>query len=201
MTSARVLDVSTLPPGAFGHRSLMWWGTFGIILIEGTAFALVIGAYLYLWTHATEWPPGHTLPPRLLWGTLNTVVLLASAIPNEFAKKAAERVDLRSTRLWLVVSLLFGAAFNVLRVFEFAGLHVTWSQDAYGSIVWFLLGLHTTHIVTDVLDSAVLTVLMFVGPVEERRFVDVAENSIYWYFVVFAWLPIYALLYWAPRLL
>ena len=29
------------------------------------------------------------------------------------------------------------------------------------SIVWLILGLHTTHIVTDFLDSSVLTVLMF----------------------------------------
>src|SRR3954451_12291078 len=112
----RVLDVSKLPPGAFGNRSLMWWGTFGVILIEGTAFALVIGSYLYLWTRAAEWPPGHTAPPRLLWGTVNTLIMLASAIPNELAKRAAERVDLRATRLWLFISLAFGVAFNVVRV-------------------------------------------------------------------------------------
>jgi cytochrome c oxidase subunit 3 len=47
----------------------------------------------------------------------------------------------------------------------------------------------------------VLTVLMFAGPVEEHRFVDVEENAVYWYFVVLAWLPIYGVIYWAPRLL
>ena len=40
---------------------------------------------------------------------------------------------------------------------------------------------------------------MFIGPIEEKRFVDVEENAVYWYFVVLAWLPIYALLYIAPR--
>ena len=42
---------------------------------------------------------------------------------------------------------------------------------------------------------------MFTGPIEERRFVDVSENAVYWYFVVAAWLPIYGVLYWAPRLM
>ena len=83
--------------------------------------------------------------------------------------------------------------------YEFAHLNVTWDRDAYGSIVWLLLGLHTTHIVTDFLDSGVLTVLMFTGPIEEQRFVDVEENAVYWYFVVLAWLPIYGVIYWAPR--
>jgi heme/copper-type cytochrome/quinol oxidase subunit 3 len=179
----------------------MWWGTFGLILIEGTAFALAIGMYLYYWTHAAEWPPGHTAPPRLLWGTLNTVILLASAIPNQLTRNAAERVDLRATRRWFVVALIFAICFNIVRGLEFSGLNVKWNQDAYGSIVWLLLGLHTTHIVTDLLDSGVLAVLLFIGPVEERRFVDVSENSVYWYFVVLAWLPIYAVIYLAPRFL
>ena len=35
MTAPRTLDVSALPPAAFGYRGLMWWGTLGIVLIEG----------------------------------------------------------------------------------------------------------------------------------------------------------------------
>jgi cytochrome c oxidase subunit I+III len=195
------LDVSALPPGAFGFRSLMWWGQMGLIVIESTMFGLVIGSYLYLRTRSAAWPPSNVTPPDLLWGTVNTILLLVSAIPNELTKKAAERIDLRATRLWLLVCLLFGVAFNGVRVLEFMHLNTMWTYDAYGSIVWLLLGLHTTHIATDVVDTAVLTVLMFNGPVEELRFVDVSENSLYWYFVVFVWLPIYGVIYWAPRLI
>ena len=199
--SVRTLDVSALPPGGFGYRSLMWWGTIGLVLIEGTMFALSIGAYFYLRTRTPYWPPQGVAPPSLLWGTVNTLVLLASAIPNELAKKAAERVDLRSVRLWLVVCLVFGLAFNAIRALEFTALNVSWSRDSYGSIVWLLLGLHTVHVATDVVDTGVLTALMLIGPVEERRFVDAEENSIYWYFVVLSWLPIYGVIYWAPRIL
>jgi heme/copper-type cytochrome/quinol oxidase subunit 3 len=127
-------------------------------------------------------------------------VLLASLLPNELAKNASERVDLAKVRLWLVVCLAFGIVFNAIRVYEFASLNVSWDTNAYGSVVWLLLGLHTTHILTDVIDTSVLTVLMFVGPVEEKRFVDVSENAVYWYFVVLTWLPIYGVIYWAPRL-
>jgi cytochrome c oxidase subunit 3 len=196
----RTLDVAALPAGAFGSRSLMWWATMGIVLIEGTVFALAIGSYFFLRTRTPAWPPGAVVPPDLRWGTVNTVIMVASLIPNELAKRAGERIDLRGVRIWLVACLLFGVAFNGVRVLEFAHLNVQWDHDAYGSIVWLLLGLHTTHIVTDFLDSAVLTVLMFVGPIEERRFVDVEENAVYWYFVVLAWLPIYGVIYWAPRL-
>jgi heme/copper-type cytochrome/quinol oxidase subunit 3 len=66
-------------------------------------------------------------------------------------------------------------------------------------VVWILLGLHTTHLVTDVFDSIVLAVLFFTGPLEGKRFVDISENAFYWYFVVFSWLPIYLVLYWGAR--
>jgi cytochrome c oxidase subunit III len=201
MNGARTVDVGHLPPGAFGSRSLMWWGTMGIVIIEGTVFALAIVAYFYYRTRYPAWPPNGIAPPDLFWGTANTLVLLASVLPNEFAKHAGEKIDLRGVRLWMTVCLLFGVMFNAVRVYEFRHLNVWWDHDAYGSIVWILLGLHTTHIVTDFLDTAVLTVLMFVGPIEEKRFIDVEENAVYWNFVVLAWLPIYGVIYWAPRLI
>jgi cytochrome c oxidase subunit III len=201
MSEARTLDVSHLPPGAFGSRSLMWWGTLGIVLIEGTAFALAIGGYFFLATRYPAWPPSGLIPPDLTWGTVNTLVLIASMVPNELAKRAGEHVNLAGVRLWMVVCLLFGVGFNVIRFYEFGHLNVTWNHDAYGSIVWLLLGLHTVHIITDVLDTAVLAALMFIGPIEERRYIDVEENAVYWYFVVLAWLPIYGVIYWAPRLI
>jgi cytochrome c oxidase subunit 3 len=195
----QVIDVSHLPSYAFHHRSVIWWGTMGIIVIEGMIFALLMVSYLYLKGRSPQWPPGY-LSPELFWGTLNTAVLLASAIPNQLVKRAAERFDLRKVRLWMIVALAFGLGFNVIRIFEFGALNVWWDDNAYGSIVWTLLGAHTLHIVTDFVDSSVLLALLFIGPIDESRFVDVSDNSMYWYFVVLSWLPIYAVIYIAPRL-
>jgi len=195
---ARVLDVSGLPTFAFGNRSPMWWGTLGLMAIEGTVFALAIMAYFYLRSHATAWPMSR-FPPDLIWGTVNTVILLASMVPNQLVKKAAERLDLAGVRRWMVVCMLASIAFLVVRALEFTTLNTRWDSDAYGSAVWMLMGLHTTHLITDAYDSLVLTVLMFTGPLEGKRFVDVSENAAYWYFVVFSWIPIYAVIYWGAR--
>lgn len=198
MSGRRAIDVSGLPEFAFGQRATLWWATMGIVAIEGTMFALLITNYLYLKGRAPHWPPG-AFPPALRWGTLNLVLLVVSSVPNELAKKAAERFDLRGVQIWMVVCIVFGFAFCGVRVLEFRSLNVWWDENAYGSIVWTLLGFHTTHLVTDLLDTCVLAVLMFTGPLEQSRFADVSENSMYWYFVVASWLPIYAILYLAPR--
>ncbi len=196
--TAQAIDVGHLPSHGFGHRSLTWWGTFGLILIEGTVFGLAIMSYLYLKGRSSEWPIA-SFPPDLIWGTINTAILIASAIPNEIAKRVAKKLELGPVRIWLLVCLVFEIAIIVVRFWEFKVLNVWWDSNAYGSMVWTMLGLHTVHLITDFADSAVLTVLMFIGPIEELRFVDVAENSIYWYFVIASWLPLYAVIYLVPR--
>jgi cytochrome c oxidase subunit 3 len=195
---APAVDVSHVPTYAFGHRSVLWWGTMGLVAIEGTMFAMLISSYLYLYQLAPQWPLSAS-PPDLRWATANVAILLASMVPNELAKRAAERLDLTMVRVWLVVCLVFGVAFLLVRVFEFQSLNVRWDSNVYGSLTWLLLGFHTVHLLTDEVDSVLLTVLMFTGPLDESRFVDVSENAVYWYFVVATWLPIYAVLYLVPR--
>lgn len=194
-----VLDVRHLPTFAFGPRSIMWWSTMGLILIESTVFAISIVSYFYLRSVASAWPI-NAAQPDLLWGTVNTGIMVLSLLPNQLAKNASERKDRQACAIWMTACLLCAIAFLVVRGFEFATLRVNWDTNAYGSIVWLLLGLHTTHLVTDALDSAVLAALLFVGPFEPKRFVDVNESGMYWYFVVISWIPIYGTIYWAPRL-
>ena len=191
----RCLQVGHLPTFAFGPRSPMWWGTMGLIVIESTVFALIIIAYFYLRGLADAWPLSGSAPPDLLWGTVNTVILLLSMIPNEMARRAAEQLDLRRVRIGLVWCMVCSVAFLAVRALEFTALNCQWDDDAYGSVVWMMMGLHTTHLITDMWDSGVLTVLMHTGPIDGKRYVDVSENAGYWYFVVASWLPIYATVY------
>jgi len=192
------IDVRHMPSFAFGHRSLMWWGTLGMIAIEGTVFGLLLVSYFYLRTQHTTWPLAGQ-PPELWWGTINTLVMVASAWPNQWTKKAAEQQNIGRVRIGMGLCLAFAVVFLVLRIFEFRGLHVRWDDNAYGSVVWTLLGAHTLHLLTDAFDTVVLWVLSFTDRFEARRFSDVSENAMYWNFVILAWLPIYLVIYFASR--
>jgi heme/copper-type cytochrome/quinol oxidase subunit 3 len=181
-----------------GSASLTWWGTLAFMLLEGTGFALVIAIYLYLGSLSRAWPPAPL--PDLLPGILITLVLLASLVPNFFIARWAEQEHLAKVRVGLLVMSLLGVAPLVIRIFEFPAMNVRWDSNAYGSTVWLMLGLHTTHLITDLADTLVLAVLMFTRHAKnKRRFGDVADNALYWNFVVLTWLPIYACIYWIPR--
>ncbi|HUR83604.1 MAG TPA: cytochrome c oxidase subunit 3 [Thermoanaerobaculia bacterium] len=200
MIQRQTIDVASLPDHAFGSRSIMWWATMCIIAIEGSVFAIAIASYFYLQGNEEAWPPPDTALPGLFWPSINVAILLLSLIPNELTKRAAEDMRLHDTRRWMTIAVLFAVAFVIVRCFEFTSLNVSWDSNAYGSVTWTLLGFHTVHLVTDLFDSLVLAVVMFTRHAENsRRFVDVAENAFYWYFVVLSWIPIYLVLYWVPR--
>lgn len=195
-----VVDLSRLPLHGLGRASVTWWGTMAFMLIEGTGFALLIATYLYLKSLASTWPI-NAPPPDLLPGTLVTLILLASVVPNVLISRWAEQQDLLKVRIGMVVMSLFGIAPLIVRIFEFPALRVSWDTNAYGSVVWTLLGLHTTHILTDLVDTLVLAALMFTRHGRNlRRFGDVQDNAMYWNFVVATWLPIYGCIYWVSRL-
>jgi len=191
-------DLSALPDHNFGSTSLGWWGVVGFMLIEGMAFVLAVGAYYYLMRNERSWPP-HGLPPSLLWSSLLLAVAVASEIPNQWIKKRAQRYDLAGVRIGMVAMVLAGLAMLALRALEFTALNVRWDDNAYGSIVWAILALHTLHLATDVFDSGVLAVLVFVKPVDGRKFSDVADNALYWHFIVWSWAVLYLVVYWTPR--
>ena len=192
------LDVAELPSYGFAHRSLMWWGTAGMIAIEGTAFAFMVIVYFYLRSLAPTWPVARAAPD-LLWGTINLGLILLSALPFIWSDRAAIDLDLRRVRIAMLLCSLVSLGLCGVRWMEFTTLNVRWDESAYGSVVWMLMGLHTFNLVTDVGDTLVLTALMYKGPIEGKHFVDIAENSGYWNFVVLSWIPIYAVVYWAPR--
>jgi heme/copper-type cytochrome/quinol oxidase subunit 3 len=195
-----VTDVSRLPLHGKRSASVTWWGTLAFMLLEGTGFALAIAIYLYLMSVAPLWPLNAPLPD-LGPGTWVTLVLLVSAIPNLFVTRWARNEDLRKVRMGLVLMVAMGIAPLAIRAFEFPALNASWDSNAYGSSVWLLLGLHTMHLITDVGDTIVLAAVMFTRHAQNRRrFGDVEDNALYWNFVVVTWLPIYACLYWVPRL-
>jgi cytochrome c oxidase subunit III len=200
MKTQMVADLSRLPAHGMQSASPTWWGTLAFMLLEGTGFALVIGIYLYLWSLAATWPmaaPAPDLGP----GTVLTLMLIASVVPNYFVSKWAGAEDLGKVQIGIVAMAIAGILPLVVRVFEFPALNISWDSNAYGSVLWLMLGLHTTHLITDVADTLVLVAVMFTRHGRNsRRFGDVQDNALYWNFVVITWLPLYLCIYWIPRL-
>jgi heme/copper-type cytochrome/quinol oxidase subunit 3 len=194
------LDVSGLPSVAFGHHNTTWLANVFYMAIEGMMFALMFAASFYLRTRSTDWPPGH-LPPALKYGAVNAVVFLVSIIPAWVVRKRAPEGNRRVVRNGLLLLTLFALAATILRIFEFTALNCRWSDDAYSSTIWVLIGMHTGHLLTELIETLVLLAIAFTPKMEGTRLADAAINSDYWYFVVVTGLMVDLLIYGTTRFL
>lgn len=197
-----VLDVAALPEEGFGHHAPIWWGNTLMLLIEGAGFAILAVTYFYIRRNFDTWPPSRTMLPDLGVSTLNLVVLVVSMFPMwHVARLALRHEKPRSLGFWLFVCVAFGIAAAVLRVVEFRAVHTRWDTNAYGSIVWAILGVHFAHILAATLETLVIAILMFRGPVEDKHYVDITVNAVYWYFVTLSWVALYTIVFLGPRFL
>jgi cytochrome c oxidase subunit 3 len=193
-----VADVRALPRTVFGHRSLMWWGTLGFVIIEGSTLFICVVTYFYLRRNFDTWPPEHIYRPALLIPTIQAALMLLSNVPMRRVDSASRNMDLAGVRSGMVICSVLIVIMSILRAFEFTALKVRWDTSAYGSVAWAALVAHGTLLVLEMAETLAITLLLFQPDVEERDLSGVSDNAVYWYFLTGAWIPLYVMVFLTP---
>lgn len=199
--SAATIDVSHLPNLVQKSRAPLWWAMVLLLVIESMVFGTLAASYFYLRMNQAEWPPAGVDPPELLLPTINTLLLLASSIPVYLADKGITEGKVRRLVWGMGVAAVMAILFLILKVIEYSDVSYSWDDHAYGSIVWLIVGFHSSHVLSVVGKTVVVAVLGARGYFNRERNLGVQINGLYWHFVVVVWIPMYAVIYWAPRLL
>ncbi|HEU4629782.1 MAG TPA: cytochrome c oxidase subunit 3 [Gemmatimonadaceae bacterium] len=195
-----VLDVSMLPDHVYGPRDVMWWGTLGFMVIEGFTLVLCAVVYVYIGQNFRDWPPQGTPLPALGVPTVQVALMLVSVPALVWTSRAAHAEDAGRVRIGLTLATLFGAVFVALRAVELlVSLGVTWHRNAYGSVQWLVIGAHATLLLIEFVEVAGMAAIFWLGRAERKHFSDAADLAFYWYFMVGAWIPLYALCFLGPR--
>lgn len=195
------LDVRTLPTRPHGATAPEWWGIMALVCIEAVVFIGAIASYFHFKVRNPAWPPPGIDAPELLLPTLNTLLLVLSAVPIGLALRSFRRGRAGPARLALPVGMGILVVFLALKLWEYT--HKPWgaTTHAYGSIVMLMTGLHIAHVTAVVLKTVVIHAYLRSGRIEPDRPAPLEANAVYWYFVVLVWLPLYATIYLSPRLL
>lgn len=200
MTPARVVDVSGLLPYEISNQSLLWCGQALMCVIEGSVFCILIAVYFYARLSVDVWPPPGTQLPDVVLPSFALIPLIASCAGSYWASEAAKKASRGGMITGLVLNLALAIVFLCMRAVEWRSFTFTWSSDVHGSIVWTILFVHTLDVVADLLMTAVLAVIVISGRYGEKQRLGVHVDSVIWYFLVGIWLPLYAVVYWGPRL-
>ena len=193
--TGEIVLTQDLPLNLDNRRAPLWWGWVGLMVIEATVFAALITSFFFLRSFSQEWPMGGIERPDLLLPTIGTVLLLASSLPVYWADHRGRNGDMRSLFFGLATGLVLAAVFLGLKIYEYGNAGYSWSTNAYGSVVFFIIGFHTSHVIALVLKTAVVLAAAGRGHFNKQRTVGIQTNGMYWHFVVLIWLPLYFTLY------
>jgi heme/copper-type cytochrome/quinol oxidase subunit 3 len=197
--TTRVIDVSALPEGTTDSRALIWWGNLGMMVIEGTMFAMMIATYLYLRMANIDWPPGTVQPPTLFWPTVDLAILIVSFFPALYA----DLVGGKREHKWPIyigfpLCVLAGISVLACRWIILSNLGYKWSDHAYGSVIWTIFGLHLLHVIAATCECGLIFFYCAVWPMTKKKYLDTRCCAVYWYFVVITWLPFYVIVFLGP---
>jgi len=194
-------DLRSLPTQPGGRSSPEIAGISSLIVIEAVVFIGMIASYFHLRLQNAEWPPPGVEEPELLLASLNTVLLVLTAVPAVISVRALRGGRAGPARIALPIGVAMLVAFGAIKVYEYWDKAHLALEHAYGSMILLMTGLHLVHVTAVVLKTGVVWVYLRQRRIEPRRAAPLQANALYWYFVILVWLPLYATIYLSPRVL
>ena len=201
------LDVSELPTTLFDTHSALWWGNALLLAIETAMFGILVAIYFSVMMNTEPFPPPrmerfpvlYQSYPDLTLPLIGLAVIVASLVPGIFLDKAARNKQVGMIKILLPITLAFNIAAIFIRYFEFDSLHFKWSDNAYGSITWMILGMHMLHLIVLACEDIFLLIWTYVKGVDDKHLLDLTVLGVYWYWVVGIWIVLFAIVYLVPR--
>jgi cytochrome c oxidase subunit III len=195
-------------------------GMWVFLLTEIMFFGGMFGAYTIYRSMYPEAFASTSLHMNPAFGAANTAVLIVSSLFMALAVRSARLGNQKLLQLFLVVTMLFGIAFLVIKGFEyhehwvdmkvplFSG-HWDYSNDAahphqaqYARqaqilfcFYFFMTGFHAVHMIVGVGIMTTILIMARKGRFSASYFTPVEISGLYWHFVDIVWIFLFPLLY------
>jgi cytochrome c oxidase subunit 3 len=182
----------------------MWTFLATEVLFFGAMFMSYI-TYRGLYPHAFAEASHHTV---VLYGTMNTAILLTSSLTMALAVRAAHAGDRTAIIRFLLVTVFLGVCFLGVKGLEYhtdlkeqlwPGANFRAGLPPQAQIFWFLYwamtGLHAIHVTVGVVLLSVMARLAAKSRFSAEYYTPIEVSGLYWHFVDIVWIFLYPLLY------
>lgn len=198
-TPEQQMDASTLGMWTFLITEVLFFG--GMF----TAYAIYRNLYIAAFASTSDYM-------NVVLGGTNTAVLICSSLTMVLAVRAAQLSNRRHVILFLILTMIFGTAFLVIKGFEY---HAKWVEHlvpgfnfqypehpefAHNAQILFFLyfcmtGMHALHMVVGLGLLTYLLVQAYRRVFHANYFAPVEMIGLYWHFVDIVWIFLFPLLY------
>ena len=187
-----------------GSKLGMWLFIFTELLLFGGLF-LVYAVYRELYSEDFHYA---AMQLNVVFGTVNTVILLASSMTIAMSITAIQKGNRKLCMALILLTLLMAFAFLVNKYFEwgmkfehhiYPGSSLMF-QFRHGAILFFglyffMTGLHAFHVIVGMI---LLTIIFFRvknGYITPEKNVLLENGGLYWHLVDLIWIFLFPLLY------
>jgi cytochrome c oxidase subunit 3/cytochrome o ubiquinol oxidase subunit 3 len=173
-------------------------GMWVFLASEIMFFTGLIGSYIILRFGASNsWAaPGEVLNVTVT--AVNTFILICSSVTMVKAFAAIEDGDQKMLKIWLLATVLIGATFVGVQLFEYTELvHHGFlpSSGLYGSTFYSMTGFHGFHVTVGVICMSWVTLKAFRGGYTQENHQGVEVIGLYWHFVDLVWIILFTIVY------
>jgi cytochrome c oxidase subunit III len=181
-------------------------GMWVFLLSEVMFFSSLIGAYIILrFAHPEQWAEPNQVLNVPLTG-FNTFMLICSSVTMVKAFAAIEHGDQAGLRKWLIATIILGASFVGIQVYEYiklghhgfvpvAASYAAEGGPLYGSTFYTMTGFHGAHVSIGVLALIFTAVKAFRGKYSATDYGGVEIMGLYWHFVDLVWIILFTIVY------
>jgi cytochrome c oxidase subunit III len=161
----------------------------------------------FLWPeYAAVWPTAgpylkEVFSPMGAWGipAINTALLLTSGVTLTIAHHAMLENHRSKLILWLSATILLGAIFLSLQVYEYvhaySELNLKLTTGIFGSTFYMLTGFHGFHVTIGAIMLAVILYRSVRGHFDDKHHFAFEAAAWYWHFVDVVWLGLFVIVY------
>ena len=183
-------------PGAGVYNEKL--GIWVFLGSEVMFFTALIGAYIILRAAHPEAfaEPGEVLNVPIT--ATNTFLLICSSVTMVKAFAAAQEGRQRELVRWLLATVLIGASFVGVQVYEYlelVGHGFTPDEGLYGSTFYTMTGFHGFHVSVGVLCMIFVTWRAMQGRYTAADHRGVEVIGLYWHFVDLVWIILFTIVY------
>ena len=174
------------------------FGFWVFMMSDLVLFALLFAVYATM-TNATAGGPGGTELFELNSAFIETVLLLVSSFTFGMASLAMKYDPHKKTILvWLLVTLLLGAAFIALELRDFAHLlaqDAGPSRSGFLSAFFTLVSTHGIHVSAGCVWILVMVAQILLYGVDAQVKTRILRLGLYWHFLDIVWVGIFSVVY------
>jgi len=142
------------------------------------------------------WPPeGIEVLDPFVFPLLNTLILLLSGTTVTWAHHALIHGDREGLKQGLWVTVILGALFSVVQIYEYGHAEFGMSDNIYGASFYMATGFHGFHVFVGTIFLIVCLARTYKGDFTPTQHFGFEAAAWYWHFVDVVWLFLFIAIY------